>query len=47
LGQSGPSVGRKIRTSIFPPVGLVNGLPLVAIQFKKPGVPARAAFDGN
>ncbi len=28
-------------------VGFVNGLPLVVIEFKKPGVPARAAFDEN
>jgi type I restriction enzyme, R subunit len=28
-------------------VGLVNGLPLVVIELKKPGVPARAAFDEN
>jgi len=28
-------------------VGFVNGLPLVAIELKKPGVPARAAFDEN
>ncbi len=28
-------------------VGFVNGLPLVVIELKKPGVPARAAFDGN
>ena len=28
-------------------VGFVNGLPLVVIEFKKPGVPARAAFDDN
>lgn len=26
-------------------VGFVNGLPLVVIELKKPGVPARAAFD--
>jgi type I restriction enzyme R subunit len=26
-------------------VGFVNGLPLVVIEFKKPGVPARAAFE--
>lgn len=26
---------------------LVNGLPLVVIELKKPGVPARAAFDEN
>ena len=25
-------------------VGFVNGLPLVVIELKKPGVPARAAF---
>ena len=25
----------------------VNGLPLVVIELKKPGVPARAAFDDN
>jgi type I restriction enzyme R subunit len=25
--------------------GFVNGLPLVVIELKKPGVPARAAFD--
>ncbi len=28
-------------------VGFVNGLPLVVIEFKKPGVPARTAFDDN
>jgi len=28
-------------------VGFVNGLPLVVIEFKKPGVAARAAFDEN
>jgi type I restriction enzyme R subunit len=28
-------------------VGFVNGLPLVVIEFKKPGVPARVAFDDN
>jgi len=28
-------------------VGFVNGLPLVVIEFKKPGVPARTAFDEN
>lgn len=28
-------------------VGFVNGLPLVAIELKKPGVPARSAFDDN
>ena len=28
-------------------VGFVNGLPLVVIELKKPGVPARAAFDDN
>jgi hypothetical protein len=28
-------------------VGFVNGLPLVVIKLKKPGVPARAAFDEN
>ncbi|MBF0339750.1 MAG: type I restriction endonuclease subunit R [Magnetococcales bacterium] len=28
-------------------VGFINGLPLVVIEFKKPGVPARAAFDEN
>ena len=28
-------------------VAFVNGLPLVVIEFKKPGVPARAAFDEN
>ena len=26
---------------------MVNGLPLVVIELKKPGVPARAAFDEN
>jgi len=26
-------------------VGFVNGLPLVVIELKKPGVPARSAFD--
>ena len=28
-------------------VGFVNGLPLVLLEFKRPGVPARAAFDEN
>ena len=28
-------------------VCFVNGLPLVVLEFKKPGVPARAAFDDN
>jgi type I restriction enzyme R subunit len=28
-------------------VGFVNGLPLVVIELKKPGAPARAAFDEN
>ena len=28
-------------------VGFVNGLPLVVIELKKPGVPERAAFDEN
>ena len=28
-------------------VGFVNGLPLVVIELKKPGVPARNAFDEN
>jgi type I restriction enzyme R subunit len=28
-------------------VGFVNGLPLVVIELKKPGVPARAAFNEN
>ena len=28
-------------------VGFVNGLPLVVIELKKPGVPGRAAFDEN
>src|ERR1035441_5578890 len=28
-------------------VGFVNGLPLVVIELKEPGVPARAAFDDN
>jgi type I restriction enzyme R subunit len=28
-------------------VGFVNGLPLVVLEFKKPGVPARQAFDDN
>lgn len=28
-------------------VGFVNGLPFVVIELKKPGVPARAAFDEN
>jgi len=27
--------------------GFVNGLPLVVIELKKPGVPARAAFREN
>jgi type I restriction enzyme R subunit len=28
-------------------VGFVNGIPFVVIEFKKPGVPARQAFDDN
>jgi type I restriction enzyme, R subunit len=28
-------------------IGFVNGLPLVAMEFKKPGVPARAALEEN
>ncbi len=28
-------------------VGFVNGLPWVVVELKKPGVPARRAFDGN
>jgi type I restriction enzyme R subunit len=28
-------------------IGFVNGLPLVVIEFKKPGVPAQQAFDEN
>ena len=28
-------------------VGFVNGLPMVVIELKKPGVPARQAFDEN
>jgi len=28
-------------------IGFVNGLPLVVIELKKPGVPARQAFDEN
>ena len=28
-------------------VGFVNGLPLVVIELKAPGVPARSAFDEN
>ena len=28
-------------------VGFVNGLPLLVVELKKPGVPARAAFDEN
>ena len=28
-------------------VGFVNGLPLVVIEFKKPSVAVRAAFDDN
>ncbi|WP_444633245.1 type I restriction endonuclease subunit R [Cupriavidus oxalaticus] len=28
-------------------VGFINGLPWVVIEFKNPGVPARAAFDEN
>ncbi|MBX7244145.1 MAG: type I restriction endonuclease subunit R [Candidatus Sumerlaeaceae bacterium] len=28
-------------------IGFVNGLPFVVIELKKPGVPARAAFDEN
>jgi len=28
-------------------VGFINGLPLIVTEFKKPGVPARVAFDEN
>ncbi|MEO7299328.1 MAG: type I restriction endonuclease [Verrucomicrobiota bacterium] len=28
-------------------VGFVNGLPLIVVELKKPGVPARSAFDEN
>jgi type I restriction enzyme R subunit len=28
-------------------IGFINGLPLIVIELKKPGVPARAAFDEN
>ena len=28
-------------------VAFVNGLPLVVMELKKPGVPARAAYDEN
>ena len=28
-------------------IGFVNGLPLVVVELKKPGVPTRAAFDDN
>jgi type I restriction enzyme R subunit len=28
-------------------VGFVNGLPLLVVELKKPGVPARTAFDEN
>lgn len=28
-------------------IGFINGLPMVVVEFKKPGVPARAAFDDN
>jgi type I restriction enzyme R subunit len=28
-------------------VGFVNGLPLVVVEFKKPGVPSRSAFEDN
>ena len=28
-------------------IGFVNGLPLIVVELKKPGVPARAAFDEN
>jgi type I restriction enzyme, R subunit len=28
-------------------VGFINGLPIVVIEFKKPGVPAQQAFDDN
>ena len=28
-------------------VGFVNGLPMIVIELKKPGVPAQAAFDDN
>src|SRR3546814_9907124 len=33
--------------SLFRSVVFVNGRPLVVIELKKPGVPARAAFDEN
>ena len=35
---------REWQTCVF---RFVNGLPLVVIELKKPGVPARAAFDKN
>jgi hypothetical protein len=38
-------VGRKIRTSIIPPFGFVNGLPLAVVELKKPSVLARAALE--
>ena len=28
-------------------IGFVNGLPLVVVELKKPGVPAKQAFDDN
>jgi repressor LexA len=28
-------------------IGFINGLPMVVVEFKKPGVSARAAFDDN
>lgn len=41
----------QVKTPLYPCrpdlVGFVNGLPLVLIELKKPGIPARAAFDDN
>jgi len=57
LGASGESRSRGTGRPVQRPgalytcrpelVGFVNGLPLVVIELKKSGVPARAAFDEN
>ncbi len=45
-GQSGKTL-KALYTCRPDLVGFVNGLPLVVIEVKKPGAPARAAFDEN
>ncbi|MEW6542111.1 MAG: HsdR family type I site-specific deoxyribonuclease [Nitrospirota bacterium] len=41
------SVTRSLYTRRPDLVGFVNGLPLVVVELKKPGVPAQQAFDDN